>query len=151
MDVDGANVRTIYDPTDATDTMLFPAGAYDPSWSSDDEWILVEKPIEFSGSGENGSAGVWHIIKVRIDGTETEDLTQEGELADCALYLPSFSPDGQWIILSSRCGPEEPSQVSLDIYKMIPDGTSIQKLTSSSYWAQFPIWLKMSYNREDKE
>lgn len=142
MDTDGTNVQTIYDPADAVATSLFPAGIYDPSWSHDDEWILVEKPIKFSGRGENGGAGVWHIIKVRIDGTETEDLTQAGELADSALYMPSISPDGQWIILSARCGPEEPSQVSLDIFKMSLDGNNIQKLTSSSYWAQFPIWLR---------
>jgi len=142
IDTDGTNVRTIYDPADAVDTPRFPAGIYDPSWSPDDEWILVEKPVQFSGSGENGGAGVWNIIKVRIDDTETEDLALAGELAGSALYLPSFSPDGQWIISSARCGPEETSQVSLDIYKMSPDGTNIQKLTSSSYWAQFPVWLR---------
>lgn len=142
MDTDGTNVSTIYDPTDAVDTTLFPAGVYDPSWSPNDDWILVEKPVQFSADGENGGAGVWHIIEVSVYGTVTEDLTQASELVDCAMYLPSFSPDGQWIILSARCGPEAPSQVSLDIYKMSPDGTNIQKLTSSSYWAQFPVWLK---------
>jgi len=102
MDTDGTNVSTIYDPAGAVDTPLFPAGVYDPSWSPDDGWILVEKPVEFSGSGENGGAGVWHIIKVPVDGTETEDLTQAGELADYALYMPSFSNDGQWIVFSAR-------------------------------------------------
>lgn len=142
MDTNGTNVSTIYDPEDAVDTERFPAGVYDPSWSPDDNYILVEKPVAFSGIGENGSAGVWHIIQVSVDGTEIDDLTQEGEMADCALYMPSVSPDGQWIILSARCGPEDPSQVSLDIYKISRDGTGMQKLTSSSYWAQFPVWIR---------
>jgi len=119
-----------------------PAGVYDPSWSPDDEYILVEKPVKFSGSGENGGAGVWHILKVSTDGATSEDLTETGELADSALYLPSFSSDGQWIVLSSRHEPEDPSQVSLEIFKMREDGSQVQALTTSPYWEQFPVWIK---------
>jgi len=142
MDADGANVRTVYDPVDAVNTSRFPAGVYDPSWSPDDAYILVEKPVKFSGNGENGEAGVWHILKISTDGATIEDLTATGELANNALYLPSFSPDGQWIVLSSRHGPEDPSQVSLEIVKMREDGSQIQALTTSPYWEQLPVWIK---------
>ncbi len=142
MNMDGTNIRTIYDPVDAADTARFPAGVYDPSWSPDDMWILVDKPVKYSGNGENGGAGVWHVLKISADGQRVDDLTQTGELADCALYLPSFSPDGEWIVMSARCGPEDPSQVSLEIAKIRKDGTNTQKLTSSPYWEQFPVWLR---------
>jgi len=85
---------------------------------------------------------VWHILKVSTDGATSEDLTETGELADSALYLPSFSSDGQWIVLSSRHEPEDPSQVSLEIFKMREDGSQVQALTTSPYWEQFPVWIK---------
>jgi Tol biopolymer transport system component len=142
MDADGANVRMVYDPVDAAKTLHFPAGVYDPSWSPDDRYILVDKPLKFTDSGENGGAGVWHILKVSSDGATIEDLTATGELADNALYLPSFSPDGKWIVLSARHGPAGPSQVSLGIVKMRANGSDVQTITSNTYWAQFPVWLK---------
>ncbi|UCH50469.1 MAG: PD40 domain-containing protein, partial [Chloroflexota bacterium] len=143
MDTDGTNIRTVYDPVDAVKTPLFPAGVYDPSWSPDDTYILVEKPVKFSGNGENGGAGVWHILKVSSDGATIEDLTETGELATSALYLPSFSPDGKWIVFSSRQGSEDPSQVSLEIFKMSEDGSDIESVTASPHWEQFPIWIRL--------
>lgn len=135
-------MRTIYDPVDAVDTHRFCAGVYDPSWSPDDKWILVEKPVEFSGDGENGGAGVWHILKIDVSSTSVEDLTMSGEHAASALYLPSFSPDGEWIVFSARYGPQDPSQVSLEIVKMSEDGSSVHLLTSTNYWEQFPVWIR---------
>jgi Tol biopolymer transport system component len=142
MDADGTNIRVVYDPVDAVNTPRFPAGVYDPSWSRDDEWILGEKPVKFSSNGENGGAGVWHIFKVSADGKIVEDLTGTGELADKAMYLPCFSPDGEWVVASARYGPESPSQTSLEIIKMSKDGTNVQRLTDSPYMEQFPVWVR---------
>ena len=142
MDTDGNNIRTIYDPEDSVATTIFPAGAYDPAWSPNDEWILIEKPIKFTGNGENGTAGVWRILKVRADGSEVIDLTGAGEFAECALYLPSFSPDGNSIVFTSRCGPEDPSQTYLNINTMDSNGGSLQKLTDTPLWEQFAVWIR---------
>ena len=142
MDTNGNNVRTIYDPEDSVATAIFPAGAYDPAWSPDDEWILIEKPTRFTGNGENGTAGVWRILKVRTDGSEVVDLTDTGEFAECAVYLPSFSPDGKSIVFTSRCGPEDPSQTYLNINTMDSNGGSIKKLTDTPMWEQFAVWVR---------
>jgi Tol biopolymer transport system component len=142
MDTNGNNIRTIYDPEDSVATSIFPAGAYDPAWSPDDEWILIEKPIRFTGNGENGTAGVWRILKVRADGSEVVDLTGAGEFAECAVYLPSFSPDGNSIVFTSRCGPEDTSQTYLNINMMDSNGGSVQKLTDTPLWEQFAVWIR---------
>jgi Tol biopolymer transport system component len=142
MDADGTGARTVYDPADAAKTTIFPPGVYDPSWSLGSDRILVEKPVKFSGSGENGGAGVWHIIQVSVDGNTIRDLTGTGELAGYALYLPSFSGDGKRIIMSARYDSENSSDISLDIIKMDADGSNAQKVTESPYWEQFPVWLK---------
>jgi len=52
MDVNGSNIRTIYDPNDNISTPHFKPGVYDPSWSPDDQWIVFEKPMHYAG--ENG-------------------------------------------------------------------------------------------------
>lgn len=142
MDTDGNNVRTIYDPEDSVATAIFPSGVYDPAWSPDDEWILIEKPIRFTDDGENGTAGVWHILKVRTDGSEVVDLTDTGEFAECALYLASFSPDGKSIVFTSRCGPGDITQTYLNINKMDSNGGSLQKLTDTPLWEQFAVWIR---------
>ena len=142
MNTDGTNIETVYDPVDAVNTARFPSGVYDPSWSPDDRWVLVDEPVKYTGRGENGGAGVWHILKVSVDSKIIEDLTSDGVLANSALYLPSFSPDGKWIVASLRQGPEDVSQTSLEIVKMTSDGSNIERLTNSPYWEQFPVWVR---------
>jgi Tol biopolymer transport system component len=142
MSADGTDIKTVYVPLDAVATPLFPPGVYDPSWSPDGNWILIEKPVKFSGEGENGGAGVWHIIKVSIDGRSVTDITGVGELADSALYLPSFSDDGEYIVMSIRSGSQNPAETSLEIIKLRADGSDVQKLTNTPFWEQFPVWLR---------
>ena len=142
MDAEGTNVSTLYDPTDAALTERFPAGVYDPSWGAGDKEILVDKPVRFTGGGENGGAGVWHIFSVDVNDGTARDLTAAGELADSALYLPSFSPDGKRVAASLRQGPEDPSGTTLDIVAMNSDGTGVQKLTGAPWMDQFPVWIK---------
>ncbi len=142
MNADGTGVETVYDPVDAANTARFPVGVYDPSWSPDGRWLLVDEPVKFTGGGENGGAGVWHILKINVESGIAEDLTGNGVLAASALYLPSFSPDGSWIVASLRQGPEDASQTALEIVKMASDGSNVQKITDSPYWEQFPVWVR---------
>lgn len=142
MDTDGGNVRTIHDAEDTVPVPgRFPAGAFDPSWSPDDEWILVDKCVQFTGKGENGTAGVWHIVKVKADGSEAIDLSEAGGHADRCEYLPSFSPDGNTVVFSARYGPEDPAQTSLNIFTMDKDGGSLEQLTDTAFWDEFAIWV----------
>jgi Tol biopolymer transport system component len=141
MSADGDDVRTVYDPADAVATERFPAGVYDPSWSPDGNAILVDQPMEFTGEGENGTAGVWHILWIRADGGEVTDLSEAGGHADGAEYLPSFSADGKSIILTIRYGPDDPAQVSLHIFKMNSEGGDLQQLTVSPAWDELAIWV----------
>lgn len=141
MSASGDDVRTVYDPADAVATERFPAGVYDPSWSPDGSAILVDQPMKFTGEGENGTAGVWHTLRIRVDGSEVVDLSEAGGHGDGAGYLPSFSADGESIILTIRYGSEDPAQVSLDIFKMDDEGGDWQQLTVSSDWDEFAVWI----------
>jgi len=131
----------VYDPANAIATERFPAGVYDPSWSPDGSAILVDQPVKFTGEGENGTAGVWHTLMIRVDGSEVVDLSEAGGHGDGAEYLPSFSADGESIILTIRYGPENPAQVSLDIFKMDDEGRDLEQLTVSSAWDELAAWI----------
>jgi dipeptidyl aminopeptidase/acylaminoacyl peptidase len=141
MSADGDDVKTVYDPANAIATERFPAGVYDPSWSPDGSAILVDQPVKFTGEGENGTAGVWHTLRIRVDGSEVVDLSEAGGHGDGAEYLPSFSADGESILLTIRYGPENPAQVSLDIFKMDDEGGDLEQLTASSAWDEFAVWI----------
>jgi Tol biopolymer transport system component len=97
--------------------------------------------VSFTAEGENGTAGVWHTLRIRTDGSDVVDLSEAGGHADGAEYLPSSSPDGKSIILTIRRGPEDPADVSLDIFKMNRDGGDLQQLTASTAWDEFAVWI----------
>lgn len=140
MDADGKNVRTLYDGGAGVATDHFPPGNYDPSWSPDDQWIVFERAVTYDE--ENGGAGVWHILKVKSDGSSVVNLSEMGGHASNAEYLPSYSPDGTFIVFSSRYGPKDPGQVSLNIFIMdSSDGSPIQ-LTDSPSWDDGAVWIK---------
>jgi Tol biopolymer transport system component len=141
MSAEGGDVRTVYDPVDAITTERFPAGVYDPSWAPDGATILVDKPVSFTGDGENGTAGVWHTLRIRADGGQIVDLSQAGGHADGAEYLPSLSADGKSVVLTIRYGPEDPAGVSLHIFTMNSEGGGLQQLTDSTAWDEFAVWI----------
>lgn len=140
MNTDGSNVRTIYDSGDTISTPYFQPGVYDPSWSPDDQWIVFEKPVRYSG--QNGDAGVWHVFKIHPDGTGLVDLSEAGGHTDMAEYLPSFSGDGEFIVFSARYGSPDPAQVQINIFKMDKNGGSLERLTSNPTYEDFAVWIR---------
>ena len=140
MDADGNNVRTVYDGGDGVATAIFPPGDYDPSWSQDDQWLVFERAVKFDN--ENGKAGVWHIFKVKTDGSGITNLSNNGNHAKAAEYLPSFSRNDKTIIFSGRHGGKDPSTVTIDIYTMDTDGKNLKNLTNSPAYDEFAIWIK---------
>jgi len=140
MDSDGSDPETIFVPHTAVSTPHLPPGAYDPSRSPDDKWIVFEMPVHYSG--ENGGAGTWHIMKIRVDGTGLTDLSEAGGHGGMAEYLPSFSPGGKHIIFSGRYGPSDPSATKLDVFRMSKDGSDVHRLTDGASYDDFAIWVK---------
>ncbi len=140
MDTNGSNVRTIYDGEDNVSTPCFPPGVYDPSWSPDDQWIIFEKPVHYNR--ENGGAGVWHIFKIRSDGTNLIDLSESGGHVDWAEYTPSFSNNGEFVVFSARYSLFNSSKANIDIFEMDRQGKLLKKLTNDKFYNEFPIWVK---------
>jgi len=56
------------------------------SFSPDGKWIVFEKPVK--GNEENAGAGVWHIFKIRSDGTDLIDLRGRDIQEWRSIYLP---------------------------------------------------------------
>lgn len=139
MDINGNNVKTVYDCGAGVATEKFPPGSYDPSWSPDDQWIVFERAL--SNNEENGRAGIWNIFKVKSDGSGIVNLSEKGGHASNCEYLPSYSPDGLLIVFSSRYGPQDPAQVELHIFVMDSDGGSVNQLTFGSSWNDGAVWI----------
>ncbi|MDG6218479.1 MAG: hypothetical protein QCI00_03460 [Candidatus Thermoplasmatota archaeon] len=145
MDAEGSNVIFVYDGGEGVTTLLFPPGNYDPSWSPDGNWIVFDRTVRFNEEigGENGGAGVWHIFKVRSDGTDVLNLSKENNQQNAANYLPSFSSNGSQIVFSSRYGMADPKIVKIDLFLIDDHGGSLRKLTNSenSIYYDMGIWL----------
>jgi hypothetical protein len=114
MDRDGGTVHTVYDGGPGVATRAFPPGNYDPAWSPDDQWLVFERAMR-SGTA-NWGGGIWHFLKVRRDGSAIEDLSLAGGHADRAEYLPSFSPDGAFIVFGSLFEARDPRRSHNGIY-----------------------------------
>ena len=146
MDSDGGNPRVVFDGGEGIATPLFPAGNYDPSWSPDDNWIVFTRAVSFDSEigGENTGAGVWNIFKVRSDGTDVKNLSEENTQANAANYLPSFSLDSRHILFSSRHSLPDQEMLPVDIYSMTATGGSAKKLTNSKNAIYFDMgtWIK---------
>lgn len=144
MDNNGHNIKTIYDCEDNISTPNFPPGVYDPSWSSDDQWIVFEKSVEYHG--ENGGAGIWHIFKIHPNGTGLVDLSEAGGHINLTEYKPSFSPYDRFIIFTARYTASTSNQanIHIDIFKMNIHGKIIQRLTNDSFYEEYPVWIKQS-------
>jgi Tol biopolymer transport system component len=144
MDPDGGAVTTVIDLKDdspGTEGYWAP-GSYDPSWSPDSQWIVVEASVEDTGG--NFGSGTWHLFKARWDDSfSLVDISTEGIHPPLASYLPSFSPDGEWLVFGAIFeDPVEPANSFLDI--LIADannGGNLFRVIDDEYMNAAPRWL----------
>ena len=143
MNSDGNNVQVIYDGGEGIEVPdVWPAGNYDPSWSPNDQWIVFERATQYTEADpENFGSGIWHIFKVRRNSTDITDLSQAGGHTDRAEYLPSYSPDGEFIIFGSIYEAEDPQQSHSDIFKMDANGGLLTRLTDNPASDMYPVWI----------
>ncbi|MBD3271309.1 MAG: T9SS type A sorting domain-containing protein, partial [Elusimicrobia bacterium] len=139
MNTDGTNIQDLYDGGPGVSTPAFPAGNYDPSWSPDGQWVVFERAV--SSNNENWGNGIWHIYKVRADGTDITDLSQAGGHTTWAEFLPSFSPDGNFIIFSAYYEAGNPVNSLDDVLVMDTNGSSVMRVTTSGYSDKYPAWI----------
>jgi len=138
MDTEGGNIKLVYDGFATVSTPAFPPGNYDPAWSPGDEWIVFERAIK--SGGENWGSGIWHIFKVREDGSQITDLSELGGHADRAEYLPSYSPDGKYVVYGSLYNAG--NQSHNDIFKMDSETGKATRITDSPANDMFPRWIQ---------
>ncbi len=91
-----------------------------PSWSPDGKAIVFA-----SDFATEIVFGYFDIYVVHLEGTAPRRLTLGGYSKD-----PSWSPDGKWIAFISNGG----------LFRMHPDGSGIEALTSSSGSREIPEW-----------
>ena len=89
-------------------------------------------------SSRSGQADIW-ILELTTG--SLRNLTQDpgGD------FRPSWSPDGQWIAFSSDRDSKKPrrafvTQHSTEIYRVRPDGSSLQRITHQDAFAGSPAW-----------
>lgn len=97
-------------------------GAY-PKWSPNGTKIVFEHKQE-----------IWVI---NSDGTNLIQLTNTPDIYES---LPSFSPDGNYIVYSSNEDVNGKPMMDYNIWIMNVDGSEKQQKTELSAWDSWPIW-----------
>jgi TolB protein len=77
--------------------------------------------------------GDYEIYTMSIDGSGVTALT-DNSFDD---LMPSYSPNGTWIVFSA----DTESDRYFDLYRMFPNGTSLERLFSSSERNADPRWI----------
>lgn len=140
MDVTGGNIRTVYDGgTGVAIKGVWLPGSYDACWSPDDQWIVFEQAVKDTGG--NAGSGIWHIFKVKVDGSGIKDLSLAGGHDDRAEYLPSYSQDGKSIVFGSIYLAKNPKDSHNDIFVMDANSGSFKRLTDSPSNDMYPVWI----------
>ncbi|TGO88362.1 hypothetical protein BPOR_0167g00140 [Botrytis porri] len=135
MNPDGTDLDLVFDvfsinSTSASGTASGLAGAFQPSWTSDGEWITFGLGGWFF---ERSSQPGW-IYRVTANGSYYEQLTF-GEAGVSNAGFPSYSPDGTKIVYR-ECGPAPMYCIGLRILDLA-DGT-VTNLTDT--WDNTPGW-----------
>lgn len=173
-DPDGSNRKRVFDTT-ASSGLSAPmvshglAGAFNPAWSPDGQWIAFGLGQWFQ-ERRNGPA---KIMRVRRDGTDVEALT-DGTVNS---GFPSYSPDGKRIVYRVWDAKEKGLRiidiadrkvqvltteadnlpdwspdgsrivftrrvdaVNFDIFTIRPDGTDLRRLTTSEANDGHAVW-----------
>lgn len=92
---DGSEYTVVFSPfstgwLNSFNTITGNAGAYQPSFSGDGDWITFGLGWWF----QNRTSETAYIYRVRANGSDAEQLTPEGINAG----FPSYSPDGRYIV-----------------------------------------------------
>ncbi len=146
MDVDGGSVKMVIDLEDRSPGIegFWPPGSYDPSWSPDGQSMAVEASV--ADTGGNFGSGEWHIYKAKSDGTSLTDVSDLGEHPAFAAYLPSFSPDGQFLVFGAIFeDPLQPVNSFVDILiAKADDGSGLFRVIGDGYTNMAPRWLPIA-------
>lgn len=143
MNTTGGNQFNVYDPVaedilTAEEAAQGTGGAFQPSWSTDGEWLTYGAGFWFQG---RESKGGW-IVRSAANGSNAENLTESAHtLTNTTLNsgFPSFSYDGTKIVyrvwgVNSLDGDE--SQLGLRI--MDPETRNVTVLTTG--WDNLPFF-----------
>ena len=123
VDADGTNERRLTDPS-------LPMG--EAAWSPDGAWIVMASyPLFEYGTAPEPS----NLYRIRPDGTGLEQLTFNSG-SDPRATIPSFSPDGAWIVFTSV------TATGRDLAAIPADGGGVVVLVAGSEGHNFtaPVW-----------
>jgi Tol biopolymer transport system component len=96
---------------------------FDPAWSPDGRWIAY-----VTQHGDQGD-----VYVMRADGADPINLTDSPYAND---FQPTWTPDGQWVVYVSYTAAEGDHE----LFRMRPDGSSVQRLTNDDYDDLAPSW-----------
>ena len=96
---------------------------FDPAWSPDGRWIAY-----VTQHGDQGD-----VYLMRADGVDPINLTNSQYAND---FQPTWTPDGQWVVFVSYTAAEGDHE----LYRMRPDGSSVERLTDDKYDNLAPSW-----------